>query len=328
MPIMVILVAILIFVTLGLLVFGVLQAQSQKQVMERVSGVDAATGAVSSAVLSGGRKRQLNDSFTQRIVIPFAQNLSDKIQTVIPLSGKSWIRQKLVQAGYGKPQHLKTFIGVHCLSTFMLPGMMLGLLLLLQSTSLGTATMVVVLFGAMGFAMPIVWLIQQATKRQDSIRKALPDFLDLLVICVDAGLGLDIAIAKISRIESIQTSEYLREELIRYTKDINFGKPRKDALMALANRTGVDDLTTIVTALVQSYEMGTGVTQTLKVQSEALRQKRLHRAEAQANKISVKMVLPIYLFFFPGIFIVILGPLILSTIMTITAAVQENGLPQ
>jgi tight adherence protein C len=179
----------------------------------------------------------------------------------------------------------------------------------------------------MGFALPLLWLIQQAQKRQDSIRKALPDFLDLLVICVEAGLGLDIAISKISKIESIQTSEYLREELIRYTKDIGFGKPRKEALLDLANRTGVEDLNAIVNALVQSYEMGTGVVQALKVQSEGLRQKRLHRAEAAANKISVKMVLPIYMFFFPGIFIVILGPMVLYAFKQITATMSHNGSP-
>jgi tight adherence protein C len=272
-----------------------------------------------------GRQKKLDDSFAQRVIIPLAQGLSDKIQFVVPVTGKSWIRQKLVQAGYTKPQYIRTFMGVHTLSSLTPIGFILFMLLVTQSVSVPMAIMLIMLFGGMGFVMPLLWLIQQASKRQDSIRKALPDFLDLLVICVEAGLGLDQAISKIAKIESVQTSEYLREELLRYTKDVGFGKPRKDALIDLANRTGIDDLTTIVNALVQAYEMGTGVVQTLRVQSEGLRQKRLHRAEAAANKISVKMVLPIYLFFFPGIFIVILGPMILYAFNQIMNTMQKTG---
>lgn len=317
------LLGLLVFITLGMLGFGIARSKSEDQVKARVNVINAATSATSPV----GRQKKLDDSFTQRVIIPFAQSLSDKVQAIIPVSGKSWIRQKLVQAGYTKPQYIKTFMGIHCLSALGPSLFVLFLLLVTQSVSLGIALFLIALFSGMGFALPILWLVQQATKRQDSIRKALPDFLDLLVICVEAGLGLDVAIAKISKIESVQTSEYLREELIRYAKDIGFGKPRKDALLDLASRTGIEDLNSIVNALVQSYEMGTGVTQALKVQSEGLRQKRLHRAEAAANKISVKMVLPIYLFFFPGIFIVILGPMVLYTINQIMATMHRTGAP-
>jgi tight adherence protein C len=313
---------VFVFATLAMLAVGLIKTQSESQVKARVSSLQtSAPGALT------GRAKKLDDSFTQRVIIPFAQALSDKIQTLIPLSGKSWIRQKLTQAGYTKPQYIKTFMGVHAITTFGAVFFVLFLMLVSHSVSGIVAVMLLICFGGMGFALPLLWLIQQAQKRQDSIRKALPDFLDLLVICVEAGLGLDIAVSKISKTDSIQTSEYLREELVRYTKDIGFGKPRKEALLDLASRTGVDDLNAIVNALVQSYEMGTGVVQSLKVQSEGLRQKRLHRAEAAANKISVKMVLPIYMFFFPGIFIVILGPMVLYAIKQITATMSHTGKP-
>ncbi len=319
-----ILLGIMVFFTMAMLAFGVMRAKSENQVKARVSTLHDGTPV--TKVLHG-RQKGMEDNFTQRVIIPFAQNLSDKIQTIVPVSGKSWIRQKLIQAGYTKPQHIKTFMGVHCISTVAPILFILFLTIVTGSVTGVVAILMFIMFGAMGFGLPILWLIQQASKRQDSIRKSLPDFLDLLVICVEAGLGLDMAISKITKIESVQTSEYLKEELIRYTKDIGFGKPRKDALLDLASRTGVDDLNTIVNALVQSYEMGTGVTQTLKVQSEGLRQKRLHRAEAAANKISVKMVLPIYLFFFPGIFIVILGPMILYAFGQITQTMHQTGGP-
>lgn len=313
---------LMIFMTLALLAFGILQTQSSQQIQARVSELQDSPSGVRH-----GRNQKLNDSFTERIIIPFAQGLSDRIQTIVPMSGKSWIRLKLIHAGFSKPQHLKTFIGVHTIATMGPVLFILFLMLVTRSVAPTTAVLLVVGMGGMGFALPLLWLIQQATKRQDSIRKALPDFLDLLVICVEAGLGLDMAISKITKLESVQTSSFLRDELLRYTRDINFGKPRKEALLDLATRTGVDDFNTIINALVQSYEMGTGVTQALKVQSEGLRQKRLHRAEAAANKISVKMVLPIYLFFFPGIFIVILGPMILYAFNTITQTMQQTGSP-
>jgi len=317
-----ILIGILVFLTLSMLVVGITKSRSDKQIMDRVSKIDSDV-PVASALSKNTAK--FDDSFTQRILIPFAQHLSDKIQALIPLSGKSWVRQKLIQAGYTKPQQFKTFLGIHCITTVGPVLFVLFLILVAHSVSGPIAMLLFLVFGGMGFGLPLLWLIQQSQKRQDSIRKALPDFLDLLVICVEAGLGLDIAIAKIAKIESVQTSEYLKDELIRYTRDIGFGKTRKDALLDLANRTGVDDLNAIVNAMIQSYEMGTGVVQTLKVQSEGLRQKRMHRAEAAANKISVKMVLPIYLFFFPGIFIVILGPMILYAFQQITQSAQHAG---
>ncbi len=313
---------ILIFATLTMLVFGLNRTQNESQVKARVSNLD--TGPAENTPLQS-RTRKFDNSFSQRVLIPFVQALSDRIQVIVPISGKSWIRQKLVQAGYSKPQYFKTYMGAHCLCTFGFLGYTAFLVFVNHLVSGILGFLLVIAAGAIGFALPILWLIQQAVKRQDSIRKALPDFLDLLVICVEAGLGLDIAISKISKTESVQTSEYLREELIRYTRDIGFGKPRKEALLNLAERTGVEDLNTLVNALVQSYEMGTGVVQALKIQSDGLRQKRLHRAEAAANKISVKMVLPIYLFFFPGIFIVILGPMVLYAISQVGSTIQSTG---
>ncbi len=302
--------AILVFATLSFGAVGWQMSRSQKQIQERVATLES-TSSAQVSVMPSQRGGKLNDSFAQRVIFPLAQQISDKIQALIPLSGKSWIRKKAVQAGYTKPQFVKVFIGVHCMMT-ILPVAFFLFLILVKGSMSGILPIILVLFsGLVGFVFPLLWLFQQAGKRTDSIRKALPDFLDLLVICVEAGLGLDMAISKIVNLESTQSSQFLKEELVRYTKDVGFGKPRKEALLGLADRVGLDDLTSIVGAIIQSYEMGTGVTQTLKVQSESLRQKRMHRAEEKANKISVKMVLPIYFFFFPSIFIVILGPLLL-----------------
>lgn len=313
-----ILVGILIFLTLSLIVGGLIYKQSEKQVKARVENLDMDASA--TPVLKSDRAKKMEDSFTHRVLFPFAQTLSEKIQFIVPITGKSWINQKLIQAGYLKPHYFKIFLGIHALLTIGPPLFFLFLIMVRGTLTGAAAFMLVVMSAVIGFALPLLWLIQQAQKRQDSIRKSLPDFLDLLVICVEAGLGLDIAIAKIAKTEGFQSSEYLREELVRYTKDVGFGKPRKDALNDLAARTGVDDLNTIVNALVQSYEMGTGVVTALKVQADSLRQKRMHRAEEAANKIAVKMVMPIYMFFFPSIFIIILAPLILHVIAQVAGS--------
>lgn len=255
------------------------------------------------------RAQQLENSFSHRVIFPIAQMVFDKTQAIIPLSSKSWVKAKLIQAGYQKPHYQKTFLGIQLLCTVILFGLFFSLVSLVGQFS-GTIGMTVALaFGLAGYGLPMLWLTQQAQKRQEGIQKSLADFLDLLVICMEAGLGLDVAINKITSLKTVKTSAYLQEELTRYTRDVGFGRSRKDALLDMAERTGVDDLNAIINAIVQSYEMGTSVAHTLRVQSDSLRAKRLTKAEEKANKIPVKMVIPIYVFLFPAIFVCIFGPI-------------------
>lgn len=271
------------------------------------------------------RKKQLEGDFNQRVLFPFAIKFFDRIQRFIPLNSKSWVKAKLVQAGYTKSHYPKVFLGIQFLTTALMFGVLMAFTTVFGKVNGLIGIVVSVVFAGFGYGMPMVWLLQQAKKRQDSIQKALPDFLDLLVICVEAGLGLDVAISKIANLKTVKTSNYLREELMRYTKDVGFGKPRKEALLGMAERTGVDDLNVIINALVNAYEMGTGVSQTLRVQADSLRVKRLARAEERANKIPVKMVLPIYIFLFPAIFVCIFGPIgmvMFEAVMAIFANMQ------
>lgn len=255
------------------------------------------------------RKKQLESSFNDRVLFPMAQMIFDKTQAVIPLTSKSFVRAKLIQAGYQKPHYQKVFLGIQLLCTVVLFCAFFSFTALFGKVPPTVGFIVAAVFGGAGYGLPLLWLMQQAQKRQESIQKSLPDFLDLLVICVEAGLGLDVAINKITNLKSVKTSAYLREELTRYTRDVGFGKARKDALMDMAERTGLDDFNTIINAIVQAYEMGTSVASTLRVQSDSLRVKRLMKAEEKANKIPVKMVIPIYVFLFPAIFVCIFGPI-------------------
>jgi tight adherence protein C len=290
--------------TLIFLMMGLKATKEDGQVQERISGLTRRETKKHTS-----RKKQLESSFEARVLFPFAQLVFDKTQAFIPLSSKSWVKTKLIQAGYQKPRYQKIFLGIQLLCTVVLFGMLFGFIAIFGKVNGMLGLVIALVFGLAGYGFPMLWLMQQAQKRQEGIQKSLADFLDLLVICVEAGLGLDVAINKITGMKSVKTSGYLREELNRYTRDVGFGRARKDALLDMAERTGVDDFNTIINAIIQAYEMGSSVAHTLRVQSDSLRVKRLAKAEEKANKIPVKMVIPIYVFLFPAIFVCIFGPI-------------------
>ena len=269
--------------TLLLLFLGLQTNKQEQQVQERISTMSKPQRKQSQLI----RKKQMEESFNTRVLFPFAQTVFDKAQAIIPLTSKSFVRSKLIQAGYQKPHYQKVFLGIQLLCTALLFGMLLAITTFVGKFGGVIGILVALFFGAMGYCMPLAWLIQESGKRQESIQKSLADFLDLLVICAEAGLGLDTAINKIANMKSSRTSTYLQEELLIYTKDVGLGKPRKEALLDLAERTGVDDLNAIINAIVQAYEMGSGIAHTLRVQSDSLRVKRLMKAEEKANKVPV-----------------------------------------
>ena len=305
MELQMILLPLMLTATVVFLVIGLQTNKTEQAVAERIGELSQRSNKRKTVL----RKKQLESSFNNRVLFPFAQKVFDRTQALIPLSSKSWVKAKLQQGGYNKPHYQKVFLGIQLLTSGVMFSFLFAITVLFGKVNGFLGLCIAGVFGAIGYGLPLAWLIQQAQKRQESIQKSLADFLDLLVICVEAGLGLDVAITKISSMKTARTSTYLREELQRYTRDVGFGKPRRDALLDMAERTGVEDLNTIINAIVQSYEMGTSVAHTLWVQSDSLRVKRLAKAEEKANKIPVKMVIPIYVFLFPAIFVCIFGPI-------------------
>ena len=162
-----------------------------------------------------------------------------------------------------------------------------------------------------GYMIPEGWLLWRINARQQRLRHALPDVLDLLVICVEAGLGLDHALLRVS--EELQfTHPDLSEELQHVNAEMRLGKNRSDALRELARRTGLDDVKALVAMLVQTERFGTSIAQSLRVYSDDLRLKRRQRAEEAAAKISVKMVPVLVFFIFPALMVVVLGPAVIT----------------
>ena len=161
--------------------------------------------------------------------------------------------------------------------------------------------------GFVGYIFPELWLRQEVGKRQKEIRLALPNALDLLTISVEAGLGFDAALVRVTE----KYKNALSEEFTQVLNEVRLGRPRLEALDDMGRRVGVEELHSFIQALIQSEQLGVGIAKVLRIQSEEMRRKRRQRAEEQAAQASLKMLFPMLLFIFPTIFIVLMGPAVL-----------------
>lgn len=212
------------------------------------------------------------------------------------------VQQRLIRAGYRKDSAVKLFYG----AKILIP---LSLCLLLLITGIGhySPFFLYMLALVIGYLGPDFWLGNRITARQKKIRRGLPDVLDLLVICVEAGLSLDQATARTGQ-ELRLTQPALSDEIGIVSLEQSAGRPRADAWKNLADRTDVDSVRNLVSVLVQAEKFGTSIARTLRVHSDTLRTQRRQQVEEQAAKTTVKLVFPLVLFIFPSIFLVTLGP--------------------
>jgi tight adherence protein C len=247
--------------------------------------------------------------------VTFRQKQTQKATRVLSDVGKllpsskdmSSTKLMLVRAGYRRPEALMALRGAKVLLPiiFLLVAYFSGL------TQSGNAMFIYILALAAGFLLPDMWLSRRVRKRQTILRKALPDALDLLVVCIEAGLGLDQAFMRVSQ-ELRITHPELCGELDLVNAQIRIGRTRIEAMRELASRTGVDDIKALVAMLIQTDRFGTSVSQSLRVHADDMRMKRRQRAEEAAAKTPVKMVPPLVFFIFPALFVVILGPAIIT----------------
>lgn len=236
------------------------------------------------------------------------QKLALFVSHSIPMSGRSMSTFKLllVQAGFRNPQVLALFLTAKVLlaAVFVAGSMIFASLLSPDMPSFLTQ---VILLGLLGFILPNVWLVLQKNKRQQEILYTLPDALDLLTVCIEAGLGLDAAIVKVME-EEWFSKRALAEEFRLVNQEVRVGKPRSEALRDMGERSAVDDLKSLVATLIQTERLGTSLVQALRVYSDSLRSKRRQRAEEAAAKTTIKLVFPLALFIFPALMVVLLGP--------------------
>jgi tight adherence protein C len=178
------------------------------------------------------------------------------------------------------------------------------------------------LAAVVGYLLPELWLMWRIQARQHRLRLALPDALDMLVICVEAGLGLDQALMRVAQ-ELRITHPQLSEELQLVNMEMRVGKTRLEAMRELARRTGVEDIKSLVAMLIQTERFGTSIAQSLRVHSDDLRMKRRQRAEEMSAKTTVKMVPPLVFFIFPALMVVILGPAVIALMRQFLPALNK-----
>ncbi len=223
-------------------------------------------------------------------------------------------RERLVHAGYREPRALPLFLGIRFGSAGLLAvyGLLIG-----NAASFSTVLTFVTagLGGAAGWVVPNFILSGKIARRQKQLQRALPDALDLMVICVEAGLGLNQALVRVAK-EIRHGSKVMTQELALTNMAIRAGTPRADALMDLADRTGVADLRSLATMLIQTERFGTSIAHSLRVHAETMRTKRRQRAEEAAAKTTIKMIFPLAFCIFPALFVVILGPALISIAQT------------
>jgi tight adherence protein C len=244
--------------------------------------------------------------------------LFKRIGEKVPRSPKEMgtLRLRLTQAGYRRDEAITIFFGIRVLFA-------LGLFMFFSTSIVAKPNMTMALAGlGAGYVLPGMVLARLAKRRAHKIQLSLADALDLLVVSVEAGLGLDQAMTRVGT-ELAFAYPDLSDELKLINLELRAGKPRAEALRNLADRTGVDDLSSLVTMLIQTDKFGTSVAQSLRVYSETLRTKRRQRAEEAAAKTGVKMVFPLVFCIFPAVWIVTIGPAAIR-FMTVLFPMIEN----
>ena len=230
----------------------------------------------------------------------------EKIPGLVPKSRKELgkLRLRLARAGYQSP----TAVVVYGAASLLTPIAFVLLAFLFMGLS---GWPVAIFVAAIGYLLPGLFLMRKIDQRKKQIQNGLPDALDLMIVCVEAGCGLDQAIVKASDELDI-TYPALTEELRMITTEVRAGKPRLEAFKNFAARTKVEDVQSLVALLVQTDKFGTSIAQALRTHAETSRIKRRQRAEERAAKIGVKLVFPLVFFLFPPLYVVILGPAIIA----------------
>ncbi len=226
----------------------------------------------------------------------------------------SRMRKDLLNIGYRGQNAVIIFNGIRVICTLLPPATLFLFLLCvpIHLSHLRLMTFYIFLVSA-GYYLPSLWLRLKIAKRKEKLLHGFPDAVDMMVVCVEAGMGMDAAIERVGR-EIEFENDVLSDELKLYNKEMKVGKTRRQALKDLALRTGLKEMKTLATLLIQTDKFGTSVAKALKTHSDFLRIQRYQRAEERAAKLTVKLVIPLIFCMFPSVFIVILGPAIINAI--------------
>lgn len=307
LPLPVLFLVLVFAAAVGGALFVLVTERQRRAVIRRASGGGLDSGASiyrTPVTTDRGIIARLGDFLGARIPVQFGTDTA--------------IASKLVQAGYDAPGAPALFmlIRIACAVTFPVLG-----LLFVPSGDLTYFVIGWFLVLILGFLGPQAMLDSITRRRQDVIRKGVPDSLDLLVVCVEAGVALDAAIQRVAR-EMSMLHPILAEELVAMSRRVSAGMAREQALQGLYLRTGLDELRGLASHMLQSEKWGTSIANVLRVYADQLRRKRKMAAEKRAATASTRMLIPLALFIFPTIFIVLLGPAAINISKMFTAMGQ------
>jgi len=247
---------------------------------------------------------ELSQPFSERVIIPVIRRIGEFSARFTPQKAIQDTARKLELAGNPWPVDAPTFLAIRFILGIVLGGFLVAVIAISPPSSatdnflyIGGATFA-------GFFLPHLMLTSRITRRQSEVKKAMPDALDLLTICVEAGLGFDAAMSKVSE----KWENELSLAFARAIREIQLGKTRREALKDMSERLGLPEMTSFVAAIIQSEQLGVSMARVLRIQSDQMRVKRRQYAEEQAHKAPVKMIIPMALLIFPSIMIIILTP--------------------
>lgn len=255
---------------------------------------------------------ELSEPLFDRVIRPLIRNVLGIVGRFAPQRNIEHLERDLARAGRPLALTPIDFLGARLLvavSGTLLAG---GTAFLTDSSA---RLILLCAFGAglIGFYAPMLWLRWRISARQRDIERALPDCLDMLVVCIDAGLGFDLALLKIAQ----RWRHELAAELDQAVYEIRMGKPRREALQDLVTRTGVQDVASFVAVVLQADQLGVSIAKALRIHAEQMRVFRRYRAEEQARQAALKMLFPLIFLIFPALFAVILGPAIPHLLSTL-----------
>lgn len=302
---MLLLITLLIFVTVFLLSYIIMSTYLPVQgpIDVRLKALDGLTQERTDI------DQELSKPFAQRILSPITGLLAARLLTITPKSLRCTIEQKLALAGGFAGLGVEEFLLLCGFLALALP-IVTALLLAAIGLPVNKVAGIAIISLAVGLLLPFMMLNQKVAARKLSMQRDLPDVLDLLTVSVEAGLGFDGALAKLAE----KMKGALVDEFSRVLQEIRVGVTRRDALSAMGTRCNVPDVSVFTTSLVQADQLGVSIGNVLRVQSASMRDKRKQRAEEKAMKAPIKMMLPLVLFIFPTIFIVLLGPAVIQVI--------------
>jgi tight adherence protein C len=248
---------------------------------------------------------ELQQPFHERVLLPILKSVSDLVVRFTPAANIQTIQKKLDLAGNPWAIEAPVYWSLQIILALVFGGLLMFVFLFGSWRPSWYLALGIVLLGLVfGYFFPRLYLDSRISRRQDNIRKAMPDALDLLTICVEAGLGFDSAMSKVSE----EWENELSQAFGRVIQEIRLGKIRRDALRDMSERVGINEMTSFCAAVIQSEQLGVSMSRVLRIQADQMRLRRRQRAEEKARQAPVKMMIPLVFLIFPSILIVLLGP--------------------